>query len=533
MFWLGVGGALAVATYLLWPGIVEVVQSYGSTPAGTIGGLTAQPINKKPAEPLDPAFDQWLAKLDLAKRQAVQEHKDLLVEVPGADVGPQGESWQKLTTSGAFRREARRYFVLASPPAGWFPPRGARFHKTSRGDYFSFLLADAGGKVYAAAKDLDSDPKRAAEQLSKLRDQRGKRDELLAAADDGTGPDKLRAAKAALDHLEEHQLTVYFPSQVQAWAKAAALADPKNESGLNEVFFEADWVRHLWGGEMESREDILERFDSWKNEHKFKDPNRAAWLHLLAGSLISSAQAADAAHKYYRAGLACKPTNTYLIQNLTVLATASRSGSAGTGFVAAPGGYLLTNAHVVNGSGRLAVRLPGIEEPVPAEVVAQDEDRDMALIHFKVPAGMAPRPLTLAAGRQVNRGERVAALGYPLGDFVGTGLKLTTGVVSALPEFGNGLMIVLDAKVNPGNSGGPLCDASGNVIGMITAKTSKSISHGDIESYGMALPASDLEAFLKKNLKNYQPTAAEPKPLQWDEVDRLVSGSIFMITKEN
>jgi S1-C subfamily serine protease len=163
-------------------------------------------------------------------------------------------------------------------------------------------------------------------------------------------------------------------------------------------------------------------------------------------------------------------------------------------------------------------------------MVAQDEDRDMALIHFNVPAGMAPRPLTLAAGRQVHRGERVAALGYSLGEFVGAGLKLTTGVVSALPELGNGLMIVLDAKVNPGNSGGPLCDAGGNVVGMITAK---SISYENVESYGMALPARDLEAFLKKNLKNYQPAAAEPKPLQWDEIDRLVSGSVFMITKEN
>jgi hypothetical protein len=236
MFWLGVGGALAVATYLLWPGIVEVFQSYGSTPSGTIGGLTAQPIKRKPAEPLDPAFDQWLAKLDEAMKQAGREHKDLLIEVAGADVGPQGESWQKLTASSAFRREARKYFVLAQPPSGWFPPRGARFHKPSRHEYYSFLLADAEGKVYAAARNLNLDPKHAADALSKLRDQRGTRDQLLAAAADGAGPDRLDAAKTALDFFEEHQLTVYYPSQLQAWAKAAALADPKTTAGSTSFF---------------------------------------------------------------------------------------------------------------------------------------------------------------------------------------------------------------------------------------------------------------------------------------------------------
>src|SRR5207237_6155773 len=137
------------------------------------------------------------------------------------------------------------------------------------------------------------------------------------------------------------------------------------------------------------------------------------------------------------------------------------------------------------------VYLPG-KEPLFAEVIGGDEERDLALIQIKVADGIMLKPLNVPGERMVSRGEKVAAFGYPLGDKVGAGLKLTTGVVSGLPEKGNNNMLVLDAKVNPGNSGGPLCDAFGNVVGVVTAK---SFSTRTVESYGMALPGSDLDAF--------------------------------------
>jgi YD repeat-containing protein len=61
--------------------------------------------------------------------------------------------------------------------------------------------------------------------------------------------------------------------------------------------------------------------------------------------------------------------------------------------------------------------------------------------------------------------------------------------------------------------------------------TAKSFSGGRIDSYGMALPAQDLEAFLKKHLKEYKPASGEKTRLAWNEVDRLVSASVLMVLK--
>ena len=61
--------------------------------------------------------------------------------------------------------------------------------------------------------------------------------------------------------------------------------------------------------------------------------------------------------------------------------------------------------------------------------------------------------------------------------------------------------------------------------------TAKSIASGNIESYGMAVPAPELDGFLKKHLPDYQPAAARARSLQWDEVDRLVSPAVMMVLK--
>jgi S1-C subfamily serine protease len=124
----------------------------------------------------------------------------------------------------------------------------------------------------------------------------------------------------------------------------------------------------------------------------------------------------------------------------------------------------------------------------------------------------------------------VAAFGYPLGNTLGRGLKLTTGVVSALPEASDENMYLLDCLVNPGNSGGPLCDQQGRVVGMVTAKSSNT---QDINSYGMALPADVLQSFLTNYLPGWRPERkALADTLPWDEVDRTVSPSVLMVLKK-
>src|SRR5262249_49470350 len=148
----------------------------------------------------------------------------------------------------------------------------------------------------------------------------------------------------------------------------------------------------------------------------------------------------------------------------------------GTGFAIAPG-YVVTNRHVVEGPGAVWVKVAG-REPVAGEGVAADEACDLALVKVALPPGVALTPLRGAPGGAAGRGTEVMALGYALG---GADLKFSRGSVSARQDLGAGPQyLLLDQRVNPGNSGGPLFDACGNVVGVVTAKT---ISTTAVDSY--------------------------------------------------
>jgi len=140
----------------------------------------------------------------------------------------------------------------------------------------------------------------------------------------------------------------------------------------------------------------------------------------------------------------------------------------GSGLVLTPDGYLLTNAHVARAAGPLRVRFSGTAT-VKGERVGADERTDLAVLRVEAP-GL--RALPLGDSRKLAVGQLVVAIGNPLG----FERSVTMGVISALyrnlptPEGGlfDGL-VQTDAAVNPGNSGGPLLDAEGAVVGVTTA----------------------------------------------------------------
>ena len=148
------------------------------------------------------------------------------------------------------------------------------------------------------------------------------------------------------------------------------------------------------------------------------------------------------------------------------------STGSGSGFMVESTGYILTNAHVVEGTTDLTVVLDGGLR-TSGKVVKLDTRRDIALV--KIDRGHQPI-LRFAISARI--GEDVVALGYPFGTDGLENMTISTGVVSAF-QLLNGINYVqTDAAVNPGNSGGPLLDMNGRVVGMNTFGIRKDISEG-------------------------------------------------------
>ena len=174
----------------------------------------------------------------------------------------------------------------------------------------------------------------------------------------------------------------------------------------------------------------------------------------------------------------------------------------GTAFVVSSQGHLLTNRHVVGNCQE--VRLSGSDKPL--KVLPQDEANDLALLQ------MSDKPKAVAVFRAANdlrQGESIAAYGYPLQGTLAAGGNLAPGVVSALAGLGNNTsQIQITAPVQQGNSGGPVLDGKGQVVGVVVQKLDAvkvARLTGDVpQNVNFAINESTTRAFMDSNQVDYK-----------------------------
>ena len=146
---------------------------------------------------------------------------------------------------------------------------------------------------------------------------------------------------------------------------------------------------------------------------------------------------------------------------------AAASQSFGTGFFISSQGLALTNNHVTSSCRSITAILDG--RKYPAQMVRSDERNDLALIRVQTTT-----PVPFASFRSapaIRAGEGIVVAGFPLPSVLQNGLNITLGNVSALAGLGgNTAFLQLTAPVQPGNSGGPLLDMGGNIVGVVVSK---------------------------------------------------------------
>ena len=189
------------------------------------------------------------------------------------------------------------------------------------------------------------------------------------------------------------------------------------------------------------------------------------------------------------------------VYHSTVVITASKDGqqiSTGTGFIYKKGGklaYIMTNNHVIDGADKAQIEFNDSDKKIDAKIVGGDKYADIAVL--TIPDNENYVAVEFGNVEELNLGDTIFTVGSPMGvNYKGT---VTKGILSGKDRMVDVSLskntvadyymkvMQIDAAVNPGNSGGPLCDVSGKVIGIISLK----IVQDEVEGMGFAIPIED------------------------------------------
>lgn len=192
--------------------------------------------------------------------------------------------------------------------------------------------------------------------------------------------------------------------------------------------------------------------------------------------------------------------------------------SSGTGFALSSNGYIVTNYHVTNGASKIKVK--GVKgdfsKTYNAKVIIEDKNNDLSIIKIDDPSFTSLGTLPYKINSNIiDVGNSVYALGYPLRASMGDEVKLTNGIISSKTGFqGDITSYQITVPVQPGNSGGPLFNANGDIIGIINAK------HLGAENASYAIKTSYLMNLIQ--VMNTQPKLSEINTLSGKSLSEQV-----------
>ena len=193
--------------------------------------------------------------------------------------------------------------------------------------------------------------------------------------------------------------------------------------------------------------------------------------------------------------------------------------ASGTGFFVSTQGDIITNYHVIEGCDAVKVSYGGKE--ILANTLAVDKKNDLAIIKAKV----KPSSVYTVSSKDAELLEDVIIAGYPLGKKVSSAIKTSKGSVTALAGYGDNYSeFQTDAALNQGNSGGPILNQKGNVIGVAVANFGKMEG---VESFNFGIKSSTLKTFATSN--NLRFLSPNRRDMSNQELGKLITnGTVYL-----
>src|SRR5271166_6581583 len=206
--------------------------------------------------------------------------------------------------------------------------------------------------------------------------------------------------------------------------------------------------------------------------------------------------------------------------------------ASGSGFIIHPEGYLITNHHVIAGADQITVVVPG-KGSFPASVVADDDYKDLALLKIEV---SNLECLPIGESQKVKVLDTIYVLGYPLAPTLGADESASEGQVNAIRDSGKIPLLQIDANVNPGNSGGPVLNDRGEVVGVVVSKINAAFflkETGSIpERVNFAIPIDEARGMVRRAYPlDFEPSQKAERLSNQEIFDDSRKATVFIIAK--